>query len=70
MADEVDMAQADCDAILAEAIYQSQRSNKPLPLTGKCHYCDDDAHGAHFCGKECADDWEYEQRIRKKQGLH
>lgn len=68
MADEADMAQADCDALIEEALYRASHSVKPLPLTGECHYCFAICTG-HFCDHECAHEWDYEQNVRKKQGL-
>ena len=68
MADEADNAQQDCDAFLEEALYRVSMQSNRLPLTGECHYCFASCEG-HFCDAECAHEWDYEQNIRRKQGV-
>lgn len=66
MPDIVDTANDAADLFLADSIAHSQQ--KPLPLTGFCHNCEEET-AAHFCSKDCMDDYEYRMHIRRKQGL-
>lgn len=66
MPDIIDTANDAADLFLADSIAHSQ--HKPLPLTGFCHNCEEET-AAHFCSKDCMDDYEYRMRIRRKQGL-
>lgn len=66
MADIIDTANDAADLFLADSIAHSQ--HKPLPLTGLCHNCEEET-AAHFCSKDCMDDYEYRMHIRRKQGL-
>ena len=66
MSDIVDTANDAADLFLADSIAHSQ--HKPLPLTGFCHNCEEET-AAHFCSKDCMDDYEYRMHIRRKQGL-
>ena len=66
MADIIDTANDAADLFLADSIAHSQ--HKPLPLTGYCHNCEEET-AAHFCSKDCMDDYEYRMHIRRKQGL-
>ena len=66
MADIIDTANDVADLFLADSVAHSQ--HKPLPLTGTCHNCDEET-AAHFCSKDCMDDYEYRMHIRRKQGL-
>ena len=66
MADIIDTANDAADLFLADSIAHSQ--HKPLPLTGFCHNCEEET-AAHFCSKDCMDDYEYRMHIRRKQGL-
>jgi len=66
LADIIDTANDAADLFLADSIEHSQ--HKPLPLTGFCHNCEEET-AAHFCSKDCMDDYEYRMHIRRKQGL-
>lgn len=66
MADIIDTANDAADLFLADSIAHAQ--HKPLPLTGFCHNCEEET-AAHFCSKDCMDDYEYRMHIRRKQGL-
>lgn len=66
MPDIIDTANDAADLFLADSIAHSQ--HKPLPLTGFCHNCEEET-AAHFCSKDCMDDYEYRMHIRRKQGL-
>lgn len=35
-----------------------------LPITGFCHWCNESAKGV-FCGTECRDDWNKQQRFNR-----
>lgn len=58
---------------MAEVMLESHRSkrvyNKLLPMGG-CHYCDEllPKVGQLFCGAECREDYEHEDRLRKQSG--
>lgn len=66
MSDIVDTANDAADLFLADSIAHAQ--HKLLPLTGFCHNCEEET-AAHFCSKDCMDDYEYRMHIRRKQGL-
>jgi len=66
MPDIIDTANDAADLFLADSIAHSQ--HKPLPLTGFCRNCEEET-AAHFCSKDCMDDYEYRMHIRRKQGL-
>lgn len=68
MSDIIDDAQANVEIFIEDSINRAKNSAKPLPLTGECHYCFASCTG-HFCDHECAHEWDYEQNIRKKQGI-
>lgn len=68
MSDIIDDAQAQVDIFIEDSINRAKNSAKPMPLTGECHYCFASCTG-HFCDHECAHEWDYEQSIRKKQGI-
>lgn len=42
MPDEADNADIHTEAFVAEGIYQAQKRARPLPVTGRCHYCGED----------------------------
>lgn len=66
MPDIIDTANDAAALFLADSIAHAQ--HKPLPLTGFCHNCEEET-AAHFCSKDCMDDYEYRMHIRRKQGL-
>jgi len=68
MPDEADNADIHTEAFVAEGIYQAQLRARPLPIVGSCHYCDEPCAGT-FCDHECAEAYNEEQAIRRKQGL-
>lgn len=66
MADEADIAQNQIDQELSYAL---SRRKKVLPTTGACWYCDSRLGAALlFCGAECAQDYEREERLKAIAG--
>lgn len=63
MTDEIDRAQHEVERLLGAA----QRVRKPAgpQPTGRCHFCDEIVDDqARFCGPDCRDGWEREQKRR------
>lgn len=55
------------DAAVATARAAAQRAR--LPAMGQCHHCAEEiAPQARFCGPECRDAFEFEQRQRARAG--
>lgn len=55
------------DAAISTASAAAHRSR--LPAMGQCHYCEEEiAPQARFCGPECRDSYEFEQRQRSRSG--
>lgn len=68
MSDEADFAGDRIDQERERAI-SAARQQKPAIATGLCFYCDEPVGpSVRFCDKNCADDFEYERRIRARQG--
>jgi predicted nucleic acid-binding Zn ribbon protein len=69
VADEADKANDHMERELALRI-RAARSVQAVDTTGACFFCGEDVgSGVRFCSKDCADDWEREHEIRRKQGL-
>lgn len=66
MPDIIDTANDAAALFLADSL--AHVPTDALPLTGFCHNCEEET-AAHFCSKDCMDDYEYRMHIRKKQGL-
>ncbi len=65
-----DMAQKAVDDLTDSAVkaIRSQAGTKLL-FCGSCYFCTTPVHSPHlFCDLDCRDDWEYEQRLRKREG--
>ncbi len=70
--DDIDRAQfrdaqylEDCER---ERQYQAAKHS--LPYTGVCHYCGDiTGGGRRFCDADCRDAWDYEQKLKRMQGV-
>lgn len=55
------------DAAVSMARADAQRAR--LPAMGQCHHCGEEiAPQARFCGPECRDGFEFEQRQRARAG--
>lgn len=55
------------DAAISTARAAAQRSR--LPAMGQCHHCAEEIESqARFCGPECRDAFEFEQRQRTRAG--
>lgn len=68
MPDEIDQAQESAERALEMLIHAPRRSDQPRP-TGFCHFCAEAiADGLPFCGPECRDDWQREQRLLARAG--
>lgn len=74
MADEVDMANDSVERALEHALKQI-RSAPAMAPKGFCYFCEEPlepaeengelVHRRLFCDRDCADDWEREQRARR-----
>lgn len=63
MADECDRAQTQIDQALAHSLSHRKPT---LRSVGHCYYCDETVQrGVLFCSKDCAFDYEQEERIRQ-----
>lgn len=63
MADELDLA-ADREQKAREAALTLRKPPGPVAC-GACHFCGEPVGpGQRFCGAECRDDWQEEQRLR------
>lgn len=67
MADEADMANDMAELSLQMAL-RNVNSGPKLQPNGLCYYCESHVEGEKlFCDKDCADDYEKEQRLRKRR---
>lgn len=67
MADVIDEGNDNAELFLKSAL--SNRKVFTLEPVGHCYYCDETVQrGVLFCGAECRDDWQREQRIRRISG--
>jgi len=74
MADEVDVANDSVERALEQAL-RAVRSTPVLPPKGTCYFCEEElepveeggkaVHKKLFCDRDCADDWEREQKARR-----
>ncbi len=56
-----------CDAAVSMA--RAAAHGPRLPAMGQCHHCAEEiAPQARFCGPECRDAFEFEQRQRARAG--
>lgn len=71
MADEADLAFDSEQRHLMQALAAQRRRSKVLQPAGSCYHCGNtDGIGDRlFCDVDCADDWEYEHRLRSRLGL-
>jgi len=71
MADEADLAFDSEQRHLMQALSAQARRHKVLQPAGCCHHCGNtEGIGDRlFCDVDCADDWEYESRLRSRLGL-
>lgn len=70
MADEADLAFESEQRHLAQALAAQRRAGGRLQPIGCCHYCaSDDVEQRLFCDPDCAEDWEYENHLRRKLGM-
>ena len=69
MADEADLAFDSEQRHLSQAL-AVQRSRGSLRATGMCLHCGAEDLGSRlFCDADCAEDWEYEDELRRRLGL-
>jgi len=70
MADEADLAFDSEQRHLTHALATQRRRNAVLRPRGTCHNCGSDGISDRlFCDSDCAEDWEYEDAVRRKLGL-
>lgn len=70
MADEADLAFDAEQWNLAQAVSARPRYSPALKRAGYCCNCDSPDVGLRlFCDRDCAMDWEYQDRLRRKLGL-
>lgn len=74
MADEVDVANDSVERALQQAIARV-RTTPVLPPKGSCYFCEEPlepfvqdgkpVHRKLFCDRDCAEDWEREQKAKR-----
>lgn len=63
--DEIDRSSEHAEKMLAAQIAATRRrAATPTLPAGTCLFCGEDTPGRSFCGPECRDDFQREQRIR------
>lgn len=70
MADEIDKANELAEIMLNAAIQNTKPRMRP---TGKCYFCGENLMrdirlGSLFCGPECREDYETQERMRRING--
>jgi hypothetical protein len=67
MADEADLT---ADRMEKEEELRRRLVRKPeLPPCGVCYFCGEDVGSdKKFCNAECAEDFEFEQKMKQRQG--
>ena len=70
--DEADLAFDSEQRYLTQALAAQRMRNGALKPVGHCHNCgnDEGIEGRLFCDTDCAADWEYENALKSKLGLH
>ncbi len=58
--DEGDLASQAEQSRMAQLL--NGRTRASLPVTGRCHNCNESLDNAHFCDADCRDD--YEKRLQ------
>jgi hypothetical protein len=71
MADEADLAFDSEQRHLSQALAAQRSRGGVLQPIGSCHHCgNDEGIGQRlFCDTDCAADWEYEDKLRRRLGL-
>jgi hypothetical protein len=71
MADEADLAFDSEQRHLRHALAARQGRSSVLQPVGSCHNCGNTEGIAQrlFCDGDCAEDWEYEDTLRRRLGL-
>lgn len=68
MSDELDRLAENEQVILDKQIKHARTSaTDRLPVTGRCHFCEEPIGEKKFCDEHCSKDWHDEQaaRVRK-----
>lgn len=67
--DDADRADSRIEQMIADGMARAKlMAGRNLPLTGKCHWCNDDVKGRIFCSKECSVDWQANEDAKKRNG--
>ena len=71
MADEADLAFDSEQRHLTHALAAQRQRLGVLRPVGSCHNCgsSDGLDDRLFCDSDCAEDWEYEDALRRRLGL-
>ena len=71
MADEADLAYESEQRHLTQALAAQRLRGGGLQPIGVCHNCgnNEGLEQRLFCDSDCAEDWEYEDKLRRKLGL-
>jgi hypothetical protein len=71
MADEADLAFDSEQRHLTHALAATRGRYAVLQAVGACHNCGngEGIGGRLFCDTDCAEDWEYEDTLRRRLGL-
>lgn len=71
MADEADLAFDSEQRHLTQALAAQRKRGSVLQPVGSCHNCGN-VEGIEvrlFCDSDCAADWDYQDRLRRRLGL-
>ena len=71
MADEADLAFDSEQRHLTQALAAQRKRGGALKPVGYCHHCGHEVGIAErlFCDTDCASDWEYQDKLRRRLGL-
>lgn len=64
--DELDLS-SEREQLARDRAIAAARTGKGLKVTGECHYCGE-ACPRQFCDVECRDQYEVEQRAKRRNG--
>ena len=72
MADEADLAFDSEQRHLGMALAAQRSRSAALQPIGSCHHCGEtEGIGERlFCDADCASDWDYEDSLKRRLGLH
>ena len=69
--DDADRAEERIEQVMDDALAEVRRAQEHgVKATGMCLYCGEQVPPMlRFCDADCRDGWEYEDRLKKMQGV-